>query len=318
MWHKLLKNNFTDIDKLLSFLEIDDFNKKHILSNSSFCLNIPYRIAQKIEKNNTNDPLFKQFVPSSDENIITKGFSSNPLKDEAFQKNNIIQKYKNRALLICSDNCAMNCRFCFRQNFKYRVKDKTFKEEFRFLKSKNDISELILSGGDPLILENSILRTLINNLDKIPHIKRIRFHTRLLTALPERIDEELITILQNCNKQIIFALHVNHPNELDEDIFNAISKLQSLNIPFLTQTVLLKGVNDNSNIFLNLFETLSNHGIIPYYLHQLDKVQGAAHFEVPIDQGKKILKSLRAKTSGYNIPSYVQEIPHEKSKSLLQ
>ena len=318
MWKSLLKKNFRDLNDLLSFLEIDNNNKKQILLNSPFELNISYRFALKIKKNDLCDPLFRQFIPTIYETKLKKGFCQEPVEDSSFKKNNLIKKYSNRALLLCSDRCAMNCRFCFRQNLKFEVGDFSFEREIEDLKKEKNISELILSGGDPLMLDNTTIKALLQKIDKIPHIKRIRFHTRLLTALPERVDNGLIDLLRQTSKQIIFVLHINHPSELDDTVFESIKKIQTLNIPFLSQTVLLKKINDNPYTLLELFESLSSHGIIPYYLHQLDKVQSAAHFETPVSQGKKIIKKLRELTSGYNIPTYVQEIPFEKSKTPIQ
>jgi EF-P beta-lysylation protein EpmB len=315
MWHQSLEKNFQSFDNLFSFLGLDNQNQKKILISSTFKLNLPYRLAKKIKKDNLlNDPIFKQFVPSFEEEKVKRGFCLEPIKDSSFQNFNLIQKYKNRALLICSNKCAMHCRFCFRKNFNYHLKDSLFKNELALLQKKKEISELILSGGDPLMMENEDLNLLMEKIEKMAHLKRVRFHTRMLIAFPERVDEFLLKIFKNFKKQIIFVLHVNHPQELDEEVFSSIRKLQLLNIPFLSQSVLLKKINNDPNILLRLFELLSNHGVLPYYLHQLDKVQGTTHFEVSMREGKKIIRSLKSLTSGYNIPSYVKEVPYEKSK----
>lgn len=310
----LNETSFTCLKKLISFLEIDEINQKKIFFNSHFPLNLPFRLAKKIKKNDLSDPIFLQFVPLTSEKLTKKGFSLNPTKEEEFQENNFLQKYQNRALLLCSNSCAMNCRFCFRRNLKYKIIDSNFNKELSLIKKRENLSEIILSGGDPLLLNLLDLENLLKNLDSINHIKRIRFHTRLLTAFPEMIDEKFLQILSKIKKQIIFVLHVNHLNELDDAIFQAIEKIQKLNIPFLSQTVLLKKVNDSTDTLLNLFEALSNNAIFPYYLHQLDKIENSSHFEVPVAKGKKIIEKLRSLTSGYNIPSYVQEIPHRDSK----
>lgn len=317
MWHYLISKNLQNKEELFSFLEIKEEIKNKLFFPKHFSCNLPLRLAQKINKNKVlTDPIFRQFVPTLTEKKIKKGFCEEPVKDSLFQKHNLIIKYKNRALLMCSDGCAMHCRFCFRKNFNYQINDSLFCKELTLIREKKELVEIILSGGDPLMMENESLEKLLDNLNEIPHVKKIRFHTRMLTAFPERVDNELLRILTKCSKQIIVVLHVNHFLELDGDVFQAIFKLQSLkNIPFLTQTVLLKGVNDDLKTLKDLFETLSDHGMIPYYLHQLDKVQGAAHFEVSTRKGKNIIARLRGLTSGYNIPSYVREIPREKSKT---
>ena len=312
--------NFTDIDKLISFLQIDQKNEKQILKTSSFKLNLPARLAEKIKKNDPSDPIFKQFVPTKEETKKSEGFSTDPLCEQDFQENNfLIQKYHNRALLITSQSCAMNCRFCFRRYFPYKqtsLKEKITAIDKHIAKNKN-LNEIILSGGDPLSLNNKELKEIFSHLNAISHLTRIRLHTRFLTAFPERIDEELLRILSDTDKQIIFVIHANHPSELDEEIFASIKKLQKLTIPVFSQTILLKGINDNPSTLNDLYNLLTNKGVIPYYLHQLDKVAGARHFEVPVAKGKTIVKKLRQINSGYAVPAYVKEEPHKTSKTLI-
>ena len=175
----------------------------------------------------------------------------------------------------------------------------------------------MLSGGDPLSLTNERLADLINRLSVIPHVQRLRFHTRFPIGIPERIDDGLLNILAVTRLQVYFVIHCNHANELDADIFEALKKVQRLGIPVLSQTVLLKGVNDQVSILKDLFETLSNNGIIPYYLHQLDRVRGAAHFEVDEAIGRQLIAGLSKLLPGYAIPKYVREIPGEPSKTIL-
>jgi len=223
------------------------------------------------------------------------------------------QKYSKRALLVTTSACAMHCRYCFRKNYPYQTTD--FKEEIEAIYLDQELEEVLLSGGDPLSLSDQKLFNLLDELEKIPHVRRIRFHTRFVMGIPERIHDDLIAKFKSLKKQIIFVVHINHASELDQDIFEALKKIQTLGIPVLTQTVLLKGINDCANVLSELFKALIDRGIIPYYLHQFDPVQGSMHFEVPLKQGKEIYLKLLEKLPGYAVPKYVQEIPHKLSKT---
>ncbi|HRW58592.1 MAG TPA: KamA family radical SAM protein [Chlamydiales bacterium] len=274
---------------------------------------IPSHIQNKISKGSS--ALEKQFCFSEEETISHHGFVKHPVEDHQFQKGKILHKYFGRALLLCSNNCAMHCRFCFRKFFKHSENYDKFDEEIKYLKETPSISELILSGGDPLSLLDSTLEKLFEAIEEIPHIQRIRIHSRYIIGVPSRISEKLITIFQNCSKPIFFILHTNHVDELDEKVLHAIRKLQNIQIPIMTQTVLLKGINDSYEDLKSLFETLINHKIIPYYLHQLDQVEGSHHFYVPKEIGLEIHKKLKESLPGYAVPKYVQEIPFEKNKT---
>ncbi len=317
-WRHIQRQNFTNLQKLFEFLEFDEGMIALALKKTPFPLNLPLRLAQKIEKKNINDPLLKQFLPSILELEETEGFSLDPVQDLSFRKENkLLHKYEGRALLVCTSACAMNCRYCFRKNFDYETTDKFFTKEFQTIQEDPSLTEIILSGGDPLSLNNEQLNHILKSLSAIPHIKRIRFHTRFLLGIPERLDADLIHILETVRPQLIFVIHCNHPKELDEDIFNSLKKLQKLGALLLNQSVLLKGVNDNLETLKALSESLVNHGILPYYLHQLDKVQGSAHFEVEIEKGLELIQQLPAHLPGYAVPKYVQEIAGEKHKTLL-
>ena len=208
----------------------------------------------------------------------------------------------------------MNCRFCFRQNYPYPHQG-LLDKEFDAISSDPSLYEIILSGGDPLSLGDDKLASIIQRLEAIPHIKIIRFHTRFPIGIPERISDQFLHLLKNTSLQTVFVIHVNHPNELDDDILSALQKIQHTQTPVLSQTVLLRSVNDCSKTLSKLYLSLIAHGIIPYYLHQLDPVQQAHHFKVPIEKGLSIINALRMKLPGYAVPRYVQEIPHHLSKT---
>jgi KamA family protein len=212
----------------------------------------------------------------------------------------------------------MHCRYCFRRNFSYENADKTFLQELEIIKNDPTIHEIILSGGDPLSLQSEILGDLLDQLSGISHIKTIRFHTRFPIGIPERIDSELLRIFSTCSKQIIFVIHCNHVRELDDEVIVRLKSIQKMGIPVLNQSVLLQGVNDSLSSMKQLLEGLIAVGIIPYYLHQLDKAQGTAHFQTSEETGIELISELRKSLPGYAIPRYAKEIAGEASKTIIQ
>jgi KamA family protein len=211
----------------------------------------------------------------------------------------------------------MHCRYCFRQNFPYETIEKTLDEELQKIRSDPSIFEVILSGGDPLSLPDYKLFALLEELDKIPHVRVIRFHTRFPIGIPERIDEAFLTHLAQIKKQMVFVLHINHPKELDDDVAIALKKLARLGLPLFCQSVLLKEVNDSVEVLASLCERLVECGITPYYLHQLDQVKGASRFAVDQSKGLALIEKLMERLPGYAVPRYVKEIPGSPSKTPL-
>ncbi len=317
LWRQIQRENFTDWKKLLSELNLNqDETSRIVLERSKFPLNVPKRIVQKMSKGNWKDPILRQFLPTLEEQETSPLFVLDPVADGNSRKApKLLHKYQGRALLVCTSACAMHCRYCFRQHFDYESQDKLFEEEIDLIAQNPSLSEILLSGGDPLSLSDAQLDHLLKRLDAIAHIKRIRFHTRFPMGIPERIDESFLKVLAESSKQIFFIIHCNHPDEFDEEIFNRLKAIQRLGIPILTQTVLLHKVNDDVDTLKRLFEVLVDHAIIPFYLHQLDRVQGAAHFEVPEEKGKQLMEQLGTQLSGYAIPRYVREIPGVPRKS---
>lgn len=320
-WREVQRKNFTNLNKLIDFLELDPSNRRFLEAAPKFPLNLPLRLAEKIEKNNLEDPILLQFVPLIDPmrvGIEEKNTVLDPTSDLSFQKSeHLLQKYAMRALILTTSACAMHCRYCFRQNFPYSTIKNSFQEELQLIKQDSSLKEIILSGGDPLSLSNQSLSELIENLDEIPHLRRLRFHSRFPIGIPERIDEGLLAILNKTRLQVIFVTHVNHARELDEEVLSALKMIQKLGVLVLNSSVLLKGVNDRVSILEELSNLLSDHGILPYYLHALDPVRGSSQFDVPIDIGKKLINELQECLSGYSVPKFVKEIPFEKSKTPL-
>jgi EF-P beta-lysylation protein EpmB len=317
-WRQIQRTNFNSCEELIEYLELDENNRKLVLQASKFILNLPRRLAAKIQKNTLSDPILRQFVPLQEEKILTLGFISDPVGDNFAQCTpKLLQKYEGRALLMPTSACAMHCRYCFRKNYPYESADKQFENELEALRQDPTIQEIILSGGDPLSLSNENLDQLLSQLEKIPHIKRVRFHTRFPIGIPERIDEGFLELLKKFPFQFWFIVHVNHPIELDEEVLSALSSICKLGIPVLNQAVLLSGVNDEEAVLEALFRKLANHGIFAYYLHQLDKVQGSAHFEVSRERGLALIRYLEGCLPGYAVPKYVQEVQGEPSKTSI-
>lgn len=304
---------------MLDYLELHvEEGQRRILTSPSFALNLPLRLAQKMKKGDWKDPLLLQFLPLQSELNDHALFVSDPVLDINFKKTpKLLHKYSGRALLLCTSACAMHCRYCFRQNFPYEKTNLDFKQELKELNQDQSLTEIILSGGDPLSLSNERLKSLLQELNQIPHIQKIRFHTRFPIGIPERIDDAFIHTLSSLDKQVIFVIHSNHPQELDNAVFSALKRVQKLGIPLLCQTVLLHQVNDSVEVLADLFTNLSNQGILPYYLHQLDRVKGTAHFETTKEKGKELMQQLSAKLPGYCVPKYVQEIPNQPSKTVI-
>jgi EF-P beta-lysylation protein EpmB len=284
-----------------------------------FPLNLPLRLAQKIAKGTLDDPILKQFLPVIEETIIDPQFNEDPVGDCASKRTSkLLHKYEGRALLICTSACAMHCRYCFRQNYEYETSVKNYSQEIEILSQDQSIHEIILSGGDPLSLSDDILRSLLQQLSAIPHIKRIRFHTRFPMGIPERIDEGFLTIFKDIPQQIWFVIHCNHAREMDDEILSRLKVLQKLGITVLNQSVLLRGVNDQFETLKQLCELLVDNGILPYYLHQLDRVRGAAHFEVDREHGYQLIKDIARELPGYAVPKYVCEIAGEPGKTVIE
>jgi EF-P beta-lysylation protein EpmB len=317
-WRKIQRTNFTKIDELLDYLSIPKEQWSLFSHTPRFVLNLPRRLAAKIEKNNLSDPLLRQFVPLRQEQELTPGFQLDPVLDTTFQKTaKTLHKYNSRALIITTSACAMHCRYCFRQNFPYDTANKGFSDSLAYIRSTPSIQEVILSGGDPLSLSDRDLDSLLKQLEEVSHLKRIRYHTRFPIGIPERIDDSLLQILASSSKQQIFIVHINHPRELDSDVLASLKAIQKLGIPLLNQSVLLKGVNDNEETLLALCEELISGGILPYYLHLLDPVAGAAHFEVSEERGQALIDHVQRNLSGFGVPRLVREIPGEPSKSFV-
>jgi EF-P beta-lysylation protein EpmB len=273
-----------------------------------------------MEPRNPRDPLLLQVLPDAREYAPTPGFTSDAVGDLAASRGGgLLQKYATRALLVMHGRCAAHCRYCFRRHFPYAdAGPAEWKVAVEHLRQSGDVDEIILSGGDPLTVSDERLRSLVRELDTMPQIRRLRIHTRLPILIPQRVTSSLISVFRSAPCQVYFVIHANHPHEIDETVILSCRQLIEAGIPVLNQAVLLAGINDNVEVMETLCRKLVDVGVLPYYLHQLDRVHGTAHFEVPISQGRELIQRLEERLPGYAVPKYVQEIPGNLSKTALR
>ena len=318
-WQNDLANAYTDPLVLLHYLQLHEKHLPYRFAKSAdFPMRVPQNYADRMEKGNPYDPLLLQVLPLLSEQLEVEGYVADPVGDlDAIVTPGMLHKYHNRVLLISTGACAIHCRYCFRRNFPYSDSILTrshWKDYSDHLISHPQINEVILSGGDPLVLSDARLQALYNNLDNFKQIKIIRIHTRIPVVLPKRVDNNFLKTIEQSRKQFVLVLHCNHANELNQQVVDAISKLRDHNIILLNQSVLLKGINDSVEALAKLSEKLTFAGVLPYYLHMLDPVHGAAHFAVSEHRAKHIMTELRSKISGYMLPKLVREIAGNSSK----
>jgi len=287
--------------------------------NPAFPMRVPMPYVSRMRRGDRSDPLLRQVVPELAEKASAPGFESDPLQEaSATLAPGLMQKYRGRVLVIAAENCAVNCRYCFRRNFPYahHRHDSTFPMLDR-VKDDPSIREVILSGGDPLIMPDERLSILVANIEDIPHVNRLRIHTRLPVVIPQRISEPLIEILANTRLNTVVVAHFNHANEIDENVAVAFGALRQAGITLLNQSVLLAGVNDDDVTLCDLSEALFEIGILPYYLHLPDRVKGTSHFHVGIDTAIRLHGAVQSKLPGYLVPKLVQETPGQPAKELI-
>ncbi|TVP51722.1 MAG: EF-P beta-lysylation protein EpmB [Halomonas sp.] len=282
---------------------------------------VPEAYLARIVPNAPDDPLLRQVLPLNEEDLTPKGYVLDPLDEAEHQPaKGLIHKYAGRVLLIASPNCAINCRYCFRRHFPYSDNSPSraqWQEALDYLRADTSIHEAILSGGDPLAASDRQLAWLVKQLESIPHLKRLRIHTRLPVVIPDRVDDALLGWLESSRLQKVMVLHINHANEIDQAVIDACARLKQTGATLLNQSVLLRGVNDDVTTLAALSERLFEAGILPYYLHVLDPVQGAAHFDVPDEEARALVAQLRDVLPGFLMPRLVREVPGEASKTPL-
>ena len=318
-WQKELANSFNSPETLLAYLGFDV--KAHTKDNHArnlFAVRVPRFFADLMAKNDLNDPLLKQVMPVADEFVVDPDFSTDPLEEQQSSEQGMLHKYHNRVLLMVRGGCAVNCRYCFRRHFPYAEHHNNkadWLEVFKQIGSDPNIDEIILSGGDPLMANDDYLLWMLQQINLIPSIKRVRIHSRLPVVLPYRITEQFLQLCQQAQQQIIMVLHINHPQEISAELADKVALLIQVGVTVLNQAVMLRGINDSTDTQMALNETLFTHRIQPYYLHLFDKVQGAAHFAISDERAVAIMRDVMTKQSGYMVPKLVREIGGEASKT---
>jgi EF-P beta-lysylation protein EpmB len=321
-WKRALRESVRDPDELIDLLGLpESFRAPARRAARLFSLAVPRGLVARMRPGDPDDPLLRQVLPLGAEEVEMPGFGDDPVGDGAAEiAPGLIWKYHGRVLLVAAGACAVNCRFCFRRTFPYGRMPKSllsWRPALDAIAADPTIREVILSGGDPLVQSDGVLRRLAEEIAAVPHVRRLRVHTRLPVAIPERVDAGLLAWLRATRLTPVVVLHVNHPAELGGGFPGAAARLVDAGVPVLSQTVLLRGVNDDAAVLRELFERLADLRVIPYYLHQLDPVRGAAHFHVPIARGLEIFSDLRRTLPGYAVPRYVREDPGAEGKTLL-
>jgi L-lysine 2,3-aminomutase len=322
-WQDAMKDAVRDVGELCRLLDLpDEFVDGAKSAARQFRLFAPRGFVARMTPGDPADPLLRQVLPIADEGSEVSGFMADPVDDAAAERQpGLLQKYDGRVLLLVTGTCAVHCRYCFRRHFPYDELPRSvddWRPSLDEIAADDSIHEAILSGGDPLTVVDATLADLCEELARIDHLRRLRIHTRLPIVIPERVTDHLVKMLGDSRLKPVVVVHANHANELDAHVEAALGKLADSRIMLLNQAVLLAGVNDSADCQAALSERLIEVGVLPYYLHQLDRVAGAAHFEVPLETGRQIIRELRERLPGYMVPRYVAEVPGAGSKVVIE
>lgn len=317
-WQAELANAITTTEELLCILKLGHL-AHCVIQQPGFKLLVPRCFVDKMQPGDADDPLLQQVLPALAED--SPAGITDPVGDlNAMTAPGLLHKYHGRVLLVTTGACAVHCRYCFRRHFPYsnaNPRKGEWSEAVNYIRSNEDVAEVILSGGDPLVLDNDILQRLIALLEDIPHLQWLRIHSRLPVVLPSRIDETLVRMLQQSRLRTTLVIHANHANEITDIEMAALKRLGQAGITLLNQSVLLKGINDSIAALATLSKRLYEAGVLPYYLHMLDPVQGAMHFDVPQSRATALIDSLRLQLPGYLVPRLVREEPGKGSKTAI-
>lgn len=321
-WGEVLAQSIRSSDELLAALELESADVAGGLSAAqTFAVLVPRPFMERMKKGDPNDPLLLQVLPVAMEDQEHPDFSVDPLGEQSTNvETGVIHKYHGRVLLLAASGCAINCRYCFRRHFPYsenRLGRSQWQSALQYIAQDPSITEVILSGGDPLMLQDERLAELVEHIAQIAHVKRLRVHSRLPVVIAERLTDQLTDILTRTRLRSTLVLHVNHPSELTPEHARRLAVLRQAGVTLLNQTVLLKGVNDSAKVLVELSEQLFNHQLLPYYLHVLDRVQGAQHFDVGSAQAYALYQQMLAQLPGYLVPKLVREEAGQPHKTPL-
>jgi EF-P beta-lysylation protein EpmB len=321
-WRQALKDAVRDPAELCRLLDLPArLAAGAVRAGRDFSVFAPRGYIARMRPRDPNDPLLRQVLPLEDELADAEGFGPDPVGDRAAARlPGLLHKYRSRVLMVTTGACAVHCRYCFRRHFPYSEGPQSaerWAEALAYIAADSTIDEVILSGGDPLTLADEVLGPLVARLAAIGHVQRLRVHTRLPIMIPERVTEGLLAVLAGSRLTPVVVIHANHANELDASVAASLARLADAGVLLLNQSVLLRGVNDDVAALAALSDRLLAARVLPYYLHQLDRVAGAAHFEVSPERGLELIEQLRARASGYAVPRYVQENAGEAFKTVL-
>ncbi|HET7673981.1 MAG TPA: EF-P beta-lysylation protein EpmB [Gammaproteobacteria bacterium] len=318
-WQHELQQAITDPAELLALLELDAAALPPLRATTDFPLRVPRGFVARMRKRDPADPLLRQVLPLAVEDAPAPGFVADPVGDLASAAGpGLLHKYHGRVLLVATGACAVHCRYCFRRHFPYadeNPRPEEWRDALDYIRADASIAEVILSGGDPLSLSDRRLAALAHVIASIPHVRRLRIHTRQPVVLPERIDAAFLGWFAPLRLEKVVVVHANHANEINAQVAEAFAALKDAGAALFNQSVLLAGVNDSVAALADLSEALFAAGAIPYYLHLLDRVAGAAHFEVPETHALTLHAKLRARLAGYLVPRLVREEPGKDSKT---
>ena len=319
-WQNAMKRAIRNSRELCEALGINpELVHTSVDGEAQFPVFVPLEFLSRMRQGDANDPLLQQVLPRAEESMVDSAFDSDPVGDSRVENApGLLHKYVGRVLLILSGVCGVHCRYCFRRHYPYSTAPKSIERwlpALAYIQNDPSIHEVILSGGDPLTVVDEHLSELVERLDAIPHLTRLRIHTRLPVVIPQRVDEHLCGWLARTRLAKWVVLHINHSQEIDVHVVDAISRLRRTGATVLNQAVLLRGVNDTVEQLESLCERLVDCGVLPYYLHQLDRVSGATHFEVEREHGLAMMAELANRLPGYAVPKYVVEIAGQASKT---
>ncbi|WP_422490320.1 EF-P beta-lysylation protein EpmB [Endozoicomonas sp. ALE010] len=321
-WQTQLAGAITSPEQLLVMLQLSPALLSPALKAcQEFPLRVPHAYIQRMVPGNPDDPLLRQVLPVGEECQHIEGYGLDPLAEQSQNPTDgVIHKYHGRLLLIVGGACAVNCRFCFRRHFPYqdnRLDRDSWHNAIEYIRADTSIKEVILSGGDPLANNDRRLANIAAELNAIDHVATLRIHTRLPVVIPDRVTDELINWFARQRLQPVMVIHANHANEIDDSVREALFRLKQAGVTLLNQAVLLKGVNDSASALIQLGEALFKAGVLPYYLHLLDPVHGAAHFDVPDVTATRLIQEVMAHCPGYLVPRLVREIPGRPGKTWI-
>jgi len=322
-WRQQLRDAIKDPLELLAMLDLEAGRTAlDLRAGTDFPLLVPRSFAARMVPGDPGDPLLLQVLTSAQELATAPGYSADPVAEsgDVLPRPGIIHKYRGRALLIVAAGCAINCRYCFRRHFPYAENQNSrvgWRASLDYVRNDTSIEEIILSGGDPLIAPDKQLAELVALIADIPHVQRLRIHSRLPIVLPDRVTPELVEIISPPGLRTVMVVHCNHAQEIDAEVGSAVARLKRADITVLNQAVLLAGVNDSAEAQVDLAQGLFRAGVLPYYLHLLDKVQGAAHFDVPESQALQLMQAISARLPGYLVPRLVREEAGAPAKTRL-